>query len=264
MNEDITRALRAQRGSLVRRLERRLDKPLAVLGLVWLLLLIVELTRGLTPFLTDLGYAIWAIFIADFAFKLALAPDRLRYLRHNWLTALSLALPAVRAVRVLRFARAARGLRGLRLLKLLGSWNRGMRALGATMHRRGFGYVMLLTLLVLASGAAGMYAFERGIAAERGLDDYGTALWWTAMILVTMGSEYWPRTPEGRLLCLVLALYGFTIFGYVTATLATFFMGRDTEAEAARAGQLRAEIAALRAQLRERSQGTAGSGGGVE
>lgn len=260
MHEETKRDIRAQRASLVRRMELRLDKPLAVLGMVWLALLVVELTRGLSPFLAQVGLAIWAVFLADFALKLLLAPAKGRYLRRNWLTALSLALPALRAVRVLRVLRLARGARGLRLLKLLGSWNRGVRALGVTMRRRGFGYVMLLTLIVLASGAAGMYALERGVAAGRGLEDYGTALWWTAMILVTMGSEYWPRTPEGRFLCLLLAIYGFTIFGYVTATLATFFVGRDAAAEEGRAAPLRAELARLRAELRRRDKSASGRG----
>lgn len=227
MHKDVERKVRIQRASLVRRLEMKLDRPLAMLGIVWLGLLVVELTRGLGPFLTRVAFAIWLVFLVDFALKFALAPKKLRYLRRHWLTALSLAVPALRAVRVLRFLRAARAVRGLRLLRLLASWNRSLRALGGTMRRRGFGYVMLLTLLVLTSGAAGMYAFERGAATGQGLEDYGTALWWTAMILTTMGSEYWPRTPEGRLLCLLLAIYGFTIFGYVTATLATFFISRD-------------------------------------
>ena len=120
------------------------------------------------------------------------------------------------------------------------------------MHRRGFGYVMLLTVLVLAGGAAGIYAFERGLAPGRSPDDYGAALWWTAMILTTMGSEYWPQTAEGRLLCLVFAVYGFTMFGYVTAALATFFVARDAALE--RGGEstvlLRAEVARLRGELR--------------
>jgi voltage-gated potassium channel len=42
----------------------------------------------------------------------------------------------------------------------------------------------------------------------------------------TLGSEYWPHSAEGRVLCFMLALYAFTIFGYVTATLATFFLDR--------------------------------------
>lgn len=100
-----------------------------------------------------------------------------------------------------------------------------------------------------------MYAFESETPDGRGLKDYGTALWWTAMIMTTMGSEYWTETPEGRILCFILALYAFAVFGYVTATLATFFVGRDAEndeAEVAGAKSieaLRDEIAALRADI---------------
>ena len=47
--------------------------------------------------------------------------------------------------------------------------------------------------------------------------------------MVTAGSEYYPSTPEGRGLALIIALYGYAIFGYVTATLASFFIGRDAE-----------------------------------
>ncbi|HEX6318121.1 MAG TPA: potassium channel family protein [Burkholderiales bacterium] len=86
-------------------------------------------------------------------------------------------------------------------------------------------------------------ALERE-APGGGFDSYATALWWTAMIMTTMGSESWPRTGDGRVLCLFLALYAFAVFGYVTATLATFFIGQDE-----RSG-LKEELAALRAELR--------------
>jgi voltage-gated potassium channel len=128
------------------------------------------------------------------------------------------------------------------------------------MSRRGFGYIIALTLVVTLVGAAGMYAFEGTTADGRGLKDYGTALWWTAMLMTTMGSEYWPQTPEGRVLCLILALYAFAVFGYVTATLATFFIGRDAdneEAEVAGAKSIAAlheEIAALRADIQALSR----------
>jgi voltage-gated potassium channel len=70
-----------------------------------------------------------------------------------------------------------------------------------------------------------MYAFEN--ENPDGLKTYADALWWTAMTMTTMGSDYFPKTGEGQILCLVLALYAFAVFGYVTATLATFFVGRD-------------------------------------
>jgi len=144
--------------------------------------------------------------------------------------------------------------RSLRLLRVVSSLNRGMRALGASLSRRGFGYVIALTVLVTFTGAAGMYAFEN--VAPGGMKSYGEALWWTAMVLTTMGSQYWPQTIEGRVLCVFLALYAFAVLGYVTATLATFFVGRDaenTEAELAGAKQLaalREEVIALRDEIR--------------
>lgn len=254
------RELERERFELLQRLEDRLEIPMVVLGLAWLALLVVELVRGLTPLMETIGTVIWIIFILDFILKFTLAPRKLEYVRHNWLTVIALIVPALRvlrAVRAVAVLRAARAARGLRLVKVVGSLNRGMRALGATMNRRGFRYVARLTLLVTLAGAAGMYAFENQNADGRGLNDYGTALWWTAMIMMTMGSEYWPQTAEGRVLCLLLSLYAFAMFGYLTATLASYFIGRDAEnddAEVAGAKSvesLRREIAALREELRE-------------
>ena len=250
--------LERERFELLRELEDRLETPMLVLGLAWLVLLIVEFTRGLTPALEAVVTVIWVLFILDFALKFALAPRKAEYVRSNWLTAVSLLVPALRVFRLTRAVgvlRAARATRGLRLVKVVGTLNRGMRALGATMNRRGFGYVVALTVLVTFAGAAGMYAFENQNPDGRGLNDFGTALWWTAMVMTTMGSEYWPRTAEGRVLCLLLSLYAFAVFGYVTATLATFFIGRDAasdEAELAGAKvveSLRAEIRALRDEV---------------
>ena len=241
----------------LRELEAWLERPMLVLSFAWLALFVLEFTRGLSPFLEAVGWAIWAAFVLDFVLRLALAPDRARYLRGNWLTALSLLVPAVRVLRLaraFRVLRAARAARGLRLVKVVGSLNRGMRALGRSFGRRGFGYVMTLTLLVTLAGAAGMFAFERDGAGSP-LTSYGAALWWTAMIMTTMGSDYFPASAEGRALCVLLALFAFGVFGYVTATLATFFVGRDAvAADAEVAGQasvdaLAAEIRALRAEV---------------
>jgi voltage-gated potassium channel len=83
-----------------------------------------------------------------------------------------------------------------------------------------------LAILVTFGGAAGMFAIEKG---NPGFENYGMALWWTAMRVITAGSEAWPITGEGRVLAFVVAVFGYAVFGYVTATLATFFIGRDAE-----------------------------------
>lgn len=234
---------------------------MAMLGIVWLLLLVIQFTRGTTSgALAVASTAIWIVFLADFAAEFVIAPDKRLYLRRHWLVLLSLALPPFRLARAIRVARVARMSRfspaGVRLLRTLTSLNRAMVSLRATMRRRGFAYVSALTLLVTFGGAAAMYAFENGVRDAGGIHDYGTALWWTAMIMTTMGSAYWPETPEGRVLCVILALYAFAVFGYVTATLATFFVTRDAERpDAPVAGQ--ASIDALRAQVAALSEAVA-------
>lgn len=253
--------LKRERYELLEHLESWLETPMLVLAFVWLVLLVVELLRGESLLFNFLGTIIWVIFILDFAVKLILAPDKAVYLKRNWLTAISLLIPALRifrAFRTFRLLRLARTGRGLRLVRVVSSLNRGMKALGASLSRRGFGYVIALTVLVTFAGAAGMYAFES--EAPGGPHSYGESLWWTSMIMTTMGSQYWPQTAEGRVLCVFLALYAFGIFGYVTAALATFFVGRDadsTDAELAGAKQLamlRDEVIALRDEIRDLSR----------
>lgn len=262
MEDERQQGLEHERLELLDRLEERLEVPMLVLAFFWLALLVLELVRGESRLFEVIGTVIWVAFIADFALKFAIAPDKVAYLGRNWLTALALLLPALRLARVARAARMmrlARAQGGVRLVRILGSINRGMRALGTHLERRGFGYVAGLTLIVTIAGAAGMYAFERA-AAGSSLETFGSALWWTAMLMTTMGSEYWPRTFEGRFLCLFLSLYAFAIFGYVTASIATFFLGRDAEdeqSEVAGSSDVRAlcdEIAMLREEIRVLSE----------
>ena len=259
MEAEVHQQLCDERETLLAQFHERLEVPMLILSFVWLALFVAEMIRGLSPLLDDAGYAIWVIFLLEFALGFTIAPRKLAYLRHNWLKAISLAAPALRLFRIVaiaRVVRAARVARGLRLLRLVSSLNRGMNALGESLGRRGFIYVVALSFIVLLAGAAGIYGFEHGAVEHGGIDTYGTALWWTAMILTTMGSDYWPKTPEGRILCFFLALYSFTVFGYVTATLATYFVGRDAASnQSAIAGQtsidaLQEEIARLREDLR--------------
>jgi voltage-gated potassium channel len=227
--------LRLERWKLTARVVRMLETPMLVLSVVWTALLILELTRGLSPWLELVNDLVWAAFIAEFALEFLVAPDKRVYLRKRWVTALSLALPALRLLRLARVGRAARlfrATRGLRLARVLAAINRGMRSLTIAFRRRGLGYLLMLTVVITATGAAGMYRFELDAPGGPGFPDYTSALWWTAMLLTTMGSDYWPQTAEGRILCLLLAIYALAVFGYLTAAVAAYFVGRDQRVSA--------------------------------
>ena len=167
--------------------------------------------------------------------------------------------PGLRVLRIARVLRAARAARALRLARGLAGFNSGLRALRRIMQRRGLGYVLAITSVVALAGAAGMMMFERGDTRPGAFDTFGSSLWFTLMLLTSVGSEYWPRTAGGRALCLILSVYGFAVFGYITAALASFFVDRDKAKKevktAAPAEALRAEIAALRAELRRATGG---------
>jgi voltage-gated potassium channel len=212
-------------------LEEWLERPMQWLGLLWLVIVVIDLTGPPNQVLQHVAVALWVIFIIDFLVRFTLAPRKLQYLKHNLLTALSLVIPALRVVRLTALVPALRAARGLKLARLVGSVNRTMSSLRSLTTRGGFQYVLLLTLVVIIIGAAGIYAFEKDVAGEPGIKDFGTALWWASMMITTMGSDYWPRSPEGRILTFLMALYAFAIFGYVTATIARFLIGRDTEHE---------------------------------
>lgn len=247
-----------ERWQVLAQLEEWLETPMILLSFVWFSLVVVELTWTTSGLFELLGTIIWIVFIAEFALRLVLAPDKLRFLRRNPITIVALIAPAFRFFRALRLLRLVRG---LRLVRIVGTANRGLNALRKSLGRRGLGYVIGATVLVTLLGAAGMLAFEPAREVEGGFKGFGDALWWAAMLITTMGSGFWPQTAEGRLLTFLLSLYGFAVFGYITASFATFFIGQEAQdkegdvAGAADVAALREEIALLRLELhRDRSR----------
>ena len=241
-------ATKHERWRTLIQLDSWLRGPMLLLSLVWLLIVVAELTLGDGGLLSTVGTVIWIVFLLEFALRFTLAPGKRLFLKKNWLTVIALAVPALRSFRALFALRAASALRGFRLVRIVGTANRSMNALRAALRRRRFGYVAALTLLVLCLGSAGMVSFERA-GADGGFTSYGHAFWWTGMLVASIGTDYWPVTPEGRVLAALLALYGLAVFGYITATFASFFIGRDAEEPTGPvAGS--GEIAALHEELR--------------
>ncbi len=221
--------LDSQREDLLHKVERWLRGPMIVLGFVWIVLIVIEFLEGLSRALKVATTAIWIAFILDFILRFSLAPKKKEFLKRNWLTSLALIVPALRVFQFVGILRVLAASGGLSIVQIMGTLNRGMNALGQTLGRRGFQYVSLLTLIVVFVGAAGMYGFERRISAPNGIHDYGTAIYWTLMMISTIGSDYWPQTPGGKILTVLLSFYAVAILGYIAASLATFFIDRDAD-----------------------------------
>jgi len=255
----ILNVLSHARQRLARQVANLLDGPMTFLAFVWQILLVIDLTRGMSRWETIASNTIWIIFIVHFVLELTIAPSKWDYLRANWLTVLALLLPALRVLRIFRafrVLRAARTVRSAGLLRIVTSLNRRAGALWRGLRRRGFLYVVALTGIVIFAGAAGVFNFENPVALAEdgrsgpGITSYGEAVWWTAMMITTMGPDYFPKSSEGRLLAWALAVYAFAVFGYITAAIASYFIGADQKAPTAKYERgLRDEIAALRQRV---------------
>lgn len=236
------------RSSALSMIERPLEALMIVLSLVWIALVIYQLTVAQSVVVDRISTAIWGVFIADLLVRLAMAPNKTLFLKRNWLLVVALVLPGFRGLAIMRFFGFARF---LPLLRLSAAVNRGMGALGHTLGRSGAGYVFGVIVLVAFAGAAGMDATEGFSRTGQGFSSFWDALWWTAMTLTTMGAAYSPHTALGRTVCLILAIFGFSTFGYVTAVFAKFLMQEKPgpDSLSAQLSELREEIRALSASM---------------
>lgn len=243
------RGLARERLVLLQKLDAALEKPMLVLGIVWLALLVAQIVYGNHSWITWSSVAVWAVFVADFSLRIILAPKKVRFLKHHWLVALSLALPALSILRLTRILAMLPSWEVL-VFRLLAGLNRSISVLGTTMRRRKIAYVLSISLVVTFAGAAGIYALEPH--SGNAIPNYGYALWWAAMIMTTMGSSYYPVTPGGQVVCLLLALFAFSVFGYITAAIASYFVKSDNDADARAAtgnDEILKELRALRNEI---------------
>ena len=217
-NKQDKKKLDKERSEILSLWDKWFEIPLIILGFCWLVLIIMELSIGLSPLLENLSFTIWIIFILDFIVRVSIAPYKINYLKSQWITVIALIVPAFRVLRGFVLLKATRS---IHLVRVAASIRRGMQILGSVFGRHGFGYIIGLTIVIILLGAAGIQALEGKF------DNYGDALWWTAMMITTMGTDFWPETTEGRILCLGLAIYAFAIFGYITATVASFLIEKD-------------------------------------
>jgi voltage-gated potassium channel len=241
-------------------LPRKLERPMLLLSFVWFLVIITELVNGTSPLLLSLGTVLWAVFVVYFGLRLVIVPERVIFLKRNWLFVLAILVPVLRFFPFLQrfpLARALTATFGMQVIWMFASADQGLRSLRRTLGRRGTGYALTFTAVVLLAGAAGMLHFENDSADPQGIHSYPKALWWVAMQLTNIGSGYRPVTPGGHVLCLGISVFAVAIFGYLTAVFAAFFIGRDAEDPKSEIPnqtsihQLSAEVALLRKAIED-------------
>jgi voltage-gated potassium channel len=219
--------MHAERLELLARIEAILDPPMVVLGLVFLVLVALSLFQApMTPSersaVERADDVIYWIFVADFLLRLLITPARLPWVRANWALVLSLALPFLRPLHAFH---ALAALQVMNVGQLVVGLNRALRALQQIFRGRSALYLSLLTLLTIVVGAGVTLVLERG-AAGSALTTFGQALWWSATLVTTVNSGLDPVTAWGRVVGWLLRVYAVGVFGYLTASIASFLVGQ--------------------------------------
>lgn len=164
-------------------------------------------------------FAFCMVFLADFGWRLYLAPRRWAFFRRNWIDLVG-AIPFVGPLRSVRFIRFMRLIRLTRFVVLV---RRLTKLFEVPVPTKALGYLGLAAIVWWVFAAMSFNMFERGTNQNvKGLDD---ALWWSITTLSTVGyGDLFPITTGGRVVAAATMALGVGILGTFGGTIATMFL----------------------------------------
>lgn len=222
--------------------EERSSRPMFVASVLYLLAFAAPImsTRIQEPYdgyLNIIQMILWGLFAADYCIRLYLAPRRLYFITHNLMNLAIVLLPAWRIVSFLAMIHLTTNRQYKRLSELAVKL---------------FGYTAIFIIMF----ALAIYSVE---SSEPGamIRDLPTAYWWTFTTLATVGyGDVYPITGIGRVIAVVVMLYGVGMVAVATGALASWIIekigGREEQeypATKADVDDLHQEISELRALL---------------
>lgn len=203
---------RARRERWAESLAARLDAPMSVLGLLFLLLVLGQ-TLAAEPAtqraLELAGWALWAVFVGEYLLRLHVAPSKSRFLRRTWWQVVFLAVPFLRFLRLVALLRVARAGR------VVSSAVRSSRSAGRLFSSR-LGWLAAVSAIVVLSASQLLYAF--GVFAS-----YADALHAAALATVS-GQPMGQPEALARVLDVVLAVYSVGVFAALAGTVGAYFL----------------------------------------
>ncbi|MFF9479126.1 potassium channel family protein [Streptomyces sp. NPDC014733] len=196
--------------------EKHAGPSLLAASLLFLLAYAVRVLKpGMSPAAQGFWAAVtaltWACFVAEYLARLALSPDRQRFVRTRWLDLLVVVLPL---------------LRPLRLVEAHDRQRLRRRRPRLALEARVMVYAGLSALLLGFAAALAVLHEERPVP-DSSIHTLGDAAWWAVAALTTTGyGDAAPVTPWGRTVGAGLMFMGVALVGAVVGTFSSWLVRR--------------------------------------
>lgn len=214
-----------ERLNAAERLARRLDRPMGILGFLFLFVVLGQLLATnpvLITVLTVTGWVFWAVFVAEFVLRAYIARDQKRFWKRNWWQVIFLLVPFLRFFRALQALRFWRIARFARFGGVVSAGIRGSRSAGRLLSSR-IGWLAAVTGVVILVSSQLLYVVGS-------YQSYAAALLDAAMSTIT-GAEL--RAPDtfASVLQVLLAMYSVAVFATLAGAVGAYFLRGDEATE---------------------------------
>jgi voltage-gated potassium channel len=198
------------------------------------------------------NWAIWAVFAAEMAFIVIVAPRKRAALRAHWLDAGIVVVTVPAYGRFLSSLRLVRLVRLLRLVRAAVIVSRALQAERRLTSANVFRFVSLATIFLTVIAGAVQATIDTG-----DFKTFWNGVWWALVTVTTVGyGDIYPTTVAGRIVAIVLMLVGIGFLAVLTATIASQFVKEERSGETTAItdalARIEADLAALKAQFDSR------------
>ena len=202
---------------------------LMLLSIISVLMIVVDFTidmdKEVSKVIQIADFVICIFFLYDFLFRLLKADSKLNFLKWGWIDLLS----SIPVLDVLRAGRLIRVIRLFKLLRLFRASKMLSEFILTNRKKNAFISALLIAVLLVFVGSVGMLMLEPANAGSN-IKTAGDAIWWSFVTLSTVGyGDYYPVTPEGRIIAVILMTAGVGLFGTFTGMMGSWFLSEKKE-----------------------------------
>jgi voltage-gated potassium channel len=187
---------------------------------------LVPLPREVSKIVQGLDLAACALFFVDFCVRFTKAPNKAAFMKWGW-------IDLIASIPNIDFLRAGRLVGLLRIIRLLRGIRVGQRLWTVFLQnkpRSAFGAVVISTLLLITFSSMAILVAET--EEKSNIKTAEDAIWWSVTTVTTVGyGDKVPATSAGRVIAMVLMIFGIILFGTLSGIVASFLLERERSSE---------------------------------